>query len=43
MAWAPSAVWDAAEEQFYVFWASRLYAESDTEHVGEASLDRIRK
>lgn len=42
MVWAPSAVWDDATQQFYVFWASRLYSPSDTEHTGVASLDRIR-
>jgi hypothetical protein len=42
MVWAPSAVWDDATQQFYVFWASRLYASSDTAHTGTAGLDRIR-
>ncbi|KAI0417097.1 family 43 glycoside hydrolase [Xylaria grammica] len=42
MAWAPSAVWDDATSQYYVFWSSRLYSTSDTEHTGTASLDRIR-
>jgi hypothetical protein len=42
MAWAPSAVWDDATSQYYVFWSSRLYASSDTSHTGTASLDRIR-
>jgi hypothetical protein len=42
MVWAPSAVWDDATQQFYVFWASRLYASSDTAHTGVAGLDRIR-
>lgn len=42
MAWAPSAIYDEAEGQFYVFWASRLYDESDPDHVGVANLDRIR-
>ncbi|KAM0272619.1 hypothetical protein ACHAQH_008610 [Verticillium albo-atrum] len=42
MAWAPSAVWDDETEQYFVFWASRHYAASDTEHTGPASLDRIR-
>ncbi|KAL6707354.1 hypothetical protein ACN47E_004133 [Coniothyrium glycines] len=42
MAWAPSAVWDEPTKQFYVFWASRLYAASDTSHTGAAGLDRIR-
>lgn len=42
MVWAPSAVWDDATEQYYVFWASRLYDPSDTSHAGTAGLDRIR-
>lgn len=42
MVWAPSAVWDDATQQFYVFWASRLYSSSDTGHTGTAGLDRIR-
>lgn len=42
MAWAPSAVYDEAEGQYYVFWAARHYDASDTEHSGVAGLDRIR-
>lgn len=42
MVWAPSAVYDSASSQFYVFWASRLYAASDSSHTGTAGLDRIR-
>ncbi|KAK7398712.1 hypothetical protein QQX98_011911 [Neonectria punicea] len=42
MVWAPSAVWDGATEQYYVFWASRLYDSSDPDHTGTANLDRIR-
>ncbi|KAH6692199.1 family 43 glycoside hydrolase [Plectosphaerella plurivora] len=42
MAWAPSAVWNEDEQQYYLFWASRLYEPSDTAHTGVASLDRIR-
>ncbi|KAI1092089.1 glycoside hydrolase family 43 protein [Rostrohypoxylon terebratum] len=42
MAWAPSAVWDDETSQYYVFWSSRIYAESDTAHTGSATLDRIR-
>ncbi|KAI1391909.1 glycoside hydrolase family 43 protein [Hypoxylon trugodes] len=42
MAWAPSAVWDDATSQYYLFWSSRLYAASDTKHTGTATLDRIR-
>lgn len=42
MVWAPSAVWDDATSQFYVFWSSRLYESSDPKHTGTATLDRIR-
>ncbi|KAL3426425.1 glycoside hydrolase family 43 [Phlyctema vagabunda] len=42
MVWAPSAVWDEATKQYYVFWSSRFYSTSDTAHTGSASLDRIR-
>ncbi|KAI0183739.1 family 43 glycoside hydrolase [Xylaria flabelliformis] len=42
MAWAPSAIWDDATSQYYVFWSSRQYSSSDTAHTGVASLDRIR-
>ncbi|KAL1301937.1 hypothetical protein AAFC00_002396 [Neodothiora populina] len=41
MVWAPSAVWDDATAQFYVFWSARHYDESDTIHTGTATLDRI--
>ncbi|WXC63699.1 hypothetical protein SNK03_009512 [Fusarium graminearum] len=42
MTWAPSVVWDDITNQYYVFWASRHYAASDTQHKGEATLDKIR-
>lgn len=42
MTWAPSAVYDSATAQFYVFWSSRLYSSTDTAHSGAATLDRIR-
>ncbi|OLN86649.1 hypothetical protein CCHL11_03733 [Colletotrichum chlorophyti] len=42
MVWAPSAVWDESKGHWYVFWASRHYQASDTEHAGTATLDRIR-
>lgn len=42
MAWAPSAIYDAATKQWFVFWASRLYATDDPTHAGPASNDRIR-
>ena len=42
MAWAPSAVWDDEEGQYYLFWASRIFSEDDPDHTGESSLERIR-
>lgn len=42
MVWAPSAVYDADEGLYYVFWSSRQYASSDTDHTGTAGLDQIR-
>ncbi|CAH0025570.1 unnamed protein product [Clonostachys rhizophaga] len=42
MTWAPSAVWDDATSQYYVFWSSRHYAANDPNHTGLAGLDRIR-
>lgn len=32
--WAPEAYWDESLQQYVVFWASKLYAESDTNHTG---------
>lgn len=34
--WAPSAIWDVDRNQYAVFWSSRVYAESDTDHTGPA-------
>lgn len=42
MAWAPSAVWDEEEGQYYLFWATRLFSEDDPDHTGEPGLERIR-
>ena len=42
MVWAPSAVWDEATSQFYVFWSSRFYTKSDSGHKQKATVDRIR-
>lgn len=42
MTWAPSAVWNEEEGQYYLFWASRHYEANDPDHTGAASLDRIR-
>ncbi|MDQ4051592.1 MAG: family 43 glycosylhydrolase [Actinomycetota bacterium] len=32
--WAPEAYWDEELQSYVVFWASKLYAESDTGHTG---------
>jgi beta-xylosidase len=32
--WAPEAYWDEDLQQYVVFWASKLYAESDPGHTG---------
>ena len=42
MTWAPSAVWNEEEGQYYLFWASRHYDVSDPDHTGTPNLDRIR-
>ncbi|WP_277208792.1 RICIN domain-containing protein [Isoptericola croceus] len=34
--WAPEAYWDDARGEFVVFWASKLYAESDPNHTGSS-------
>ncbi|KAL0067438.1 hypothetical protein AAF712_005425 [Marasmius tenuissimus] len=41
MAWAPESVWDPDRGAFFVHWASRTYAASDTTHSGTASQDQI--
>lgn len=42
MLWAPSAVWDDATKQYYLFWSSQLYSATDTSHRGTATPKRIR-
>ncbi|KAL2826020.1 putative arabinosidase [Aspergillus pseudoustus] len=43
MAWAPSVIFNSTENQFYIFWASRLYSPTDTNHTGSPTgLNRIR-
>ncbi|KAM0714119.1 hypothetical protein Q7P37_011083 [Cladosporium fusiforme] len=32
--WAPSAIWDPSKNQYAIFWSSRVYAETDTNHTG---------
>lgn len=36
MSWAPEATYDAASKKFIVYWASKLYASSDTAHTGSS-------
>ncbi|KAF8760896.1 peptidase S8 family [Rhizoctonia solani] len=38
--WAPEAIWDPSQNKYVVFWASSLYAASDTAHTG-SSYHRI--
>jgi large repetitive protein len=33
-AWAPEAFWDEENQEYIVFWASKLYAEDDPDHTG---------
>lgn len=40
MTWAPEAVYDASAGHFVVFWASNIFAASDTNHTG-TSYSRI--
>lgn len=42
MAWAPSVVWNDEEQQYYVFWSSRLYDPADTVHTGTSTSGFIR-
>lgn len=32
--WAPEAYWDASQQAYVVFWASKLYAPDDVNHTG---------
>ncbi|UJW30650.1 glycoside hydrolase family 43 protein [Saccharothrix sp. AJ9571] len=34
--WAPEAYWNAATGSYVVFWASKLYAENDPQHLGDS-------
>ncbi|KAL2796994.1 glycosyl hydrolase [Aspergillus keveii] len=38
MVWAPDAIWDEEKRQYFVHWASQLYAEDDTAHTGDPVL-----
>lgn len=42
MAWAPSAIWNEEEQQYYVFWAARLYVETNPDHTGTGTPELIR-
>ncbi|EPE30232.1 Arabinanase/levansucrase/invertase [Glarea lozoyensis ATCC 20868] len=39
--WAPEAYWDAALNTYVVFWASDLYAKTDTNHSGSSYQRRL--
>ncbi|KAL4948706.1 glycosyl hydrolase [Aspergillus filifer] len=38
MAWAPDAIWDEEQGQYFVHWAAQLFAEDDTSHSGDPVL-----
>ncbi|KAL4981221.1 glycosyl hydrolase [Aspergillus desertorum] len=38
MAWAPDAIWDADQGQYFVHWAAQLFAEDDPNHTGNPVL-----
>ncbi|KAL2826434.1 hypothetical protein BDW59DRAFT_171827 [Aspergillus cavernicola] len=38
MAWAPDAVWDPAQCQYFVHWAAQLFSEDDPGHTGDPVL-----
>ncbi|KAG8688144.1 hypothetical protein FRC09_013083 [Ceratobasidium sp. 395] len=38
--WAPEAIWDPAQNAYMVFWASQIFAASDTQHTG-TSYQRV--
>lgn len=42
MVWAPSAVYDASRNEYFVHWASKFYPTSDPNHTGSPSATRIR-
>lgn len=41
MVWAPSALWVPDRNAYATFWASRIYANSDTQRAGKAGNDKI--
>ncbi|ROV90149.1 hypothetical protein VSDG_08795 [Cytospora chrysosperma] len=42
MVWAPEAIWDATKGQYLVYWASKFYDESDTDHTANATNIKLR-
>ncbi|KAL4806083.1 hypothetical protein BDV18DRAFT_138648 [Aspergillus unguis] len=38
MAWAPDAIWDEEQGQYFVHWAAQLYAANNTAHAGDPEL-----
>ncbi|KAE8376953.1 hypothetical protein BDV26DRAFT_305201 [Aspergillus bertholletiae] len=39
--WAPDAIWDPEQEQYFVHWASKFYAADDTDHTGDAVTGNV--
>ncbi|MXG90142.1 family 43 glycosylhydrolase [Nocardioides flavescens] len=39
--WAPEAYWDETLRQYVVFWASPVFAESDPNHTGNGSYQKM--
>ncbi|KAL4937337.1 hypothetical protein BDV06DRAFT_232658 [Aspergillus oleicola] len=38
MAWAPDAIWDEEQEQYFVHWAAQLFSEDDPSHTSDPIL-----
>ncbi|KAF7591682.1 hypothetical protein BBP40_001190 [Aspergillus hancockii] len=41
MVWAPDAIWDPEQEQYFVHWASKFYSAEDTAHTGDPTTNNI--
>ncbi|KAE8356809.1 hypothetical protein BDV28DRAFT_126575 [Aspergillus coremiiformis] len=41
MVWAPDAIWDPDQGQYFVHWASRFYSADDTDHTRAAITGNI--
>ena len=42
MVWAPEAIWDATRSQYFVYWSSKFYPGSDSQHTGSPTPIRVR-